>query len=260
MVRKKGLFLHHEKMRQNNTYRWTLVLIALMLTIAATAQVNDKVTQALRVKTGAVSTTTTQQKGVSIKQGIATRPTPKGQSVKYDKVPEQGFMCRCIVTETGDTMPYFQLPTLYVFKPLVFKNKRQEKFYWRTVRDVKRVLPISYAIKDLIAATNDTLMTMHTKRERDKYMKSFEKRVYNGNKAEMSKLTLNQGMLLVRMVDRTCNATSYELIKAYLGSFKAGFYQMFAKMLGGDLKASFGSREEDAIVERIILMVESGQL
>jgi hypothetical protein len=73
-------------------------------------------------------------------------------------------------------------------------------------------------------------------------------------------LTLNQGMLLARMVDRTCNATSYDLIKAYMGSFKAGFYQMFAKMFGNDLKQSFGSKEEDAVVERIILMVESGQL
>lgn len=169
------------------------------------------------------------------------------------------IVCRSVI-ENGDTIPSFILPTLWVFKPLVFKNKRQERFYWRTVRDVKKVLPLSYYIKDLIKQTNDTLMTMSTKRERNHYMRNFEKRTYKGNEKEFSKLTLNQGMLLIRMVDRTCNATSYDLIKVYLGNFKAGFYQIFAKMLGGDLKAKYGSREEDAIIERVILLVESGQL
>lgn len=233
-----------------------LVLIFALFSEMSWAQTSSQTTQVLRGKVSMNTPTSSPGKPLP-KDGLSTSPT--GKRRPYDPIPGGGFLCRCIV-EGNDTIPFFELPTLYVFRPLVFKNKRQEKFYWRTVRDVKRVLPISYAIKDLIAQTNDTLMTMHTKRERDKYMKSFEKRVYNSNKAEMSKLTLNQGMLLVRMVDRTCNATSYELIKAYLGSFKAGFYQMFAKMLGGDLKASFGSREEDAMVERIILMVESGQL
>ncbi|MDO4190613.1 MAG: DUF4294 domain-containing protein [Bacteroidales bacterium] len=236
-----------------------LTMVLSLVTMAVSAQTDSKTTQLLRGKT---SVGTTQTHGTPLPGGkLSASPTSKKSSVKkaYEPVPEGGFMCRCIV-ENGDTFPIYQLPTLYVFKPLVFKNKKQEKFYWRTVRDVKRVLPLSYYIKDLIADTNDTLMTMSTKRERDKYMKAFEKRVYNGNKEEFGKLTLTQGMLLIRMVDRTCNATSYELIRAYLGGFKAGFYQMFAKMLGGDLKASFGSREEDAMVERIILLVESGQL
>lgn len=240
------------------TRRHITVVLALIFALVgevAWGQTDIKTTQVLRGKVSLNQPTSSA--GTPLPKG-GLSPSPNKKRA-YDPVPQGGFMCRCLI-ENGDTIPYFELPTLYVFRPLVFKNKRQEKFYWRTVRDVKRVLPISYAIKDLIAQTNDTLMTMHTKRERDKYMKSFEKRVYNSNKAEMSKLTLNQGMLLIRMIDRTCNATSYELIRAYLGSFKANFYQMFAKMLGGNLKASFGSREEDAMVERIILMVESGQL
>jgi GTP pyrophosphokinase len=99
-----------------------------------------------------------------------------------------------------------------------------------------------------------------TKRERDKYMRGFEKRIYKQEYDRMSKLTLRQGMLLIRLVDRECDATGYELIKAYRGSFTAGFYQMFAKMFGASLKTEYGSHKDDATIERIINLVESGQL
>ena len=135
--------------------------------------------------------------------------------------------------------------------------QKAEKFYWRTVRDVKKTLPLSKYIKEVIIATNDTLMMLPTKRERDKYMRGFEKRIYKQEYGRMSKLTLRQGMLLIRLVDRECDATSYDLIKAYRGAFTASFYQMFAKMFGASLKTEFGSHEDDATIERIINVVES---
>ncbi len=164
------------------------------------------------------------------------------------------------IVEKGDTLPVFQLPTIWVYPEMKFKNKREEKFYWRLVRDVKRTLPLSKYIKDIIIETNDTLMKLPTKQERDKYMRGFEKRIYKQEYDRMSKLTLRQGMLLIRLVDRECEATTFELIKSYRGSFTAGFYQMFAKLFGASLKTEFGSHKDDATIERIINLVESGQL
>ncbi len=164
------------------------------------------------------------------------------------------------IIENGDTIALYELPTVWVYPPMKFKNKRAEKFYWRTVRDVKKTLPLSKYIKEVIIATNDTLMKLPTKHERDKYMRGFEKRIYKQEYGRMSKLTLRQGMLLIRLVDRECDATGYDLIKAYRGSFTAGFYQMFAKMFGASLKTEYGSHEDDATIERIINLVESGQL
>ena len=164
------------------------------------------------------------------------------------------------IVENGDTIALYDLPTIWVYPPMKFKNKREEKFYWRTVRDVKRTLPLSKYIKEVIIATNDTLMKLPTKQERDKYMRGFEKRIYKQEYDRMSKLTLRQGMLLIRLVDRECEATTFELIKAYRGAFSAGFYQMFAKMFGASLKTEFGSHKDDATIERIINLVESGQL
>ncbi len=164
------------------------------------------------------------------------------------------------IIENGDTVALYELPTVWVYPPMKFKNKREEKYYWRTVRDVKKTLPLSKYIKEVIIATNDTLMKLPTKKERDKYMRGFEKRIYKQEYGRMSKLTLRQGMLLIRLVDRECEATTFELIKAYRGSFTAGFYQMFAKMFGASLKTEFGSHKDDATIERIINLVESGQL
>ena len=168
-----------------------------------------------------------------------------------------GTLVRAVVSH-GDTV--FVLPTVYAFPPMKFKNKREEKFYWRTVRDVKKVLPYSKLISTLVQEVNDTLMRIPTKKERDRYMRQWEKTTYRKYYKEFTHMTLNQGKLLIRLVDRECQTSSYELIRAYRGSFSAGFYQMFAKLFGADLKSKFGTGRNDKIIERIIILVEAGQL
>ena len=168
-----------------------------------------------------------------------------------------GTLVRAVVSH-GDAV--FVLPTVYAFPPMKFKNKREEKFYWRTVRDVKKVLPYSKLISTLVQEVNDTLMRIPTKKERDRYMRQWEKTTYRKYYKEFTHMTLNQGKLLIRLVDRECQTSSYELIRAYRGSFSAGFYQMFAKLFGADLKSKFGTGRDDKIIERIIILVEAGQL
>ena len=160
----------------------------------------------------------------------------------------------------SDTIYIFTLPNVYIYPTLRFKNKQQEKYYWKLVRDVKKTLPYSKLITKTIQETNDTLMRITNKRERDRYMRKFEKEIYKKNESSFKNMTFSQGKLLIRLIDRECDATSYELIRAYRGSFTAGFYQLFAKIFGADLKAEYGSGKNDALIERIILQVESGQL
>ena len=159
-----------------------------------------------------------------------------------------------------DTIFLFHLPNVYVFPAIKFKNKQQEKYYWKLVRDVKKTLPYSKLITKVIKETNDTLMHMHSDRERDRYMKKFEKEIYKKYESSFKHMTFSQGKLLIRLIDRECDATSYDLIRAYRGSFTAGFYQLFAKLFGADLKSEYGSGKNDKLIERIILQVESGQL
>ena len=76
----------------------------------------------------------------------------------------------------------------------------------------------------------------------------------------MKKLTFAQGKLLIKLVDRQTNSTTYELVKAFMGPFKAGVYQTFAAMFGASLKKEYDADGDDAMTERIILLVESGQI
>lgn len=169
------------------------------------------------------------------------------------------MMSHAIILE-GDTVPYFVLPIYYCYPPLKFKNKKEENFYWRTVRDVKKVLPYLKHIRKVIEQTNQTLMLLPDKASRDAYMRNFEKRIYKENEESFKELTLNQGKLIIRLLDRETSSTSYELIRAYRGSFSAGLWQMFAVVLGADLKSRFGTKDEDAVIERVINLVEAGQL
>ena len=74
------------------------------------------------------------------------------------------------------------------------------------------------------------------------------------------KLSFAQGKLLIKLIDRQSNSTSYELVKAFMGPFKAGFYQTFAALFGASLKKEYDPEGEDKLTERVVLLVENGQI
>ena len=76
----------------------------------------------------------------------------------------------------------------------------------------------------------------------------------------MKKLSFSQGKLLIKLVDRQTHSTSYELVKAFMGPFKAGFYQAFAALFGASLKKEYDPEGEDKLTERVVLLVENGQI
>lgn len=164
------------------------------------------------------------------------------------------------IVDKGDTIPYVQLGMVHIFPPHTFKSKREEEKYWRMVYDVKKVLPFAKLIRQTLIETYQVLETIPTERERDQHLKLVEKQMLDDYKPMMKKLTLNQGKLLIRLVDRYCRQSSYNLLKAYLGSFRAGFWQAFAFMIGASLKAEWDPTGKDAQLERIVVLVEMGVL
>ena len=161
--------------------------------------------------------------------------------------------------EDGDTISHFMLSAVYVFPTLNYTTKKQEQFYWKTVRDVKRTLPYAKAIGATLHELNEEMKNMSDK-ERKAYMKSNENNLIKKYEPELKKLTLNQGKLLIRLVDRECDKTSYELIKEYRGGVRAFFWQGFARIFGANLKSTYEKDDKDQIVERVIILVEAGQL
>nr|WP_302830676.1 DUF4294 domain-containing protein [uncultured Bacteroides sp.] len=180
------------------------------------------------------------------------------QSPKADA--QKSILLTPMCVYEGDTIPYVKLPTVYIFKPLKFKNKRDMAKYYKLIRDVKRVLPISKEINSAIIETYEYLQTIPTEKARQKHLKAVEKGLKEQYTPRMKKLSFAQGKLLIKLVDRQTHSTSYELVKAFMGPFKAGFYQTFAALFGASLKKQYDAQGDDALTERVILMVESGQL
>lgn len=173
--------------------------------------------------------------------------------------PIKGFRVPVCIYK-GDTIPHITLKTIYVYPRIKFKNKKQEKFYWKTVRDVKKTLPIAKEVKAAVIETYEYMQTLPTKKEREKHLSRVEKGIKKQYTPTMKKLTFRQGKLLIKLVDRECHQSSYQLIKAFMGPLKATFYQTFASLFGASLKKEYDPEEEDALIERIATLVENGQL
>lgn len=160
----------------------------------------------------------------------------------------------------GDSITRVDFYPLRVYPPLTFKSRRSERAYYKLVRDVKRTLPLARMINQILIETYEYMQTLPEGKAREEHIKRVEKGLKEQYTPMMKKLTFSQGKLLIKLVDRECNQTSYELVKAFFGPFRAGFYQTFASMFGASLKKEYDPDADDALTERVILMVESGQL
>lgn len=160
----------------------------------------------------------------------------------------------------GDTIPVVHLPNVYIYRPPSFDNRRQERFYWRNVRDVKKTLPIAREVRGIIIETYEYLLTIPDEKAREAHLSAVEKGMLAQYTPQMKKLTFRQGKMLIKLIDRECQQTGFELIKVFMGSFKANFYQTFAALFGASLKKEYDPEFEDAEIEEIIFWIDNGAL
>ena len=165
------------------------------------------------------------------------------------------------VLEGGDSIQYMEMNNVYVFPKKTFTSAKAKKKYDRMVYNVKRVLPLAKEARAVMIETYEYIQTLPSKKERDAHLKYVEKSVKKEYTPRIKKLTFSQGKILIKLIYRECNSTSYDIIKAFLGPLRATFWQAFASMFGASLKKDFDpNNEEDRETERIVLLVEAGQL
>ena len=165
------------------------------------------------------------------------------------------------VIETGDTVIMIDIRTVYCLPEYKFKNKKDEKFYWKTVRDVKLTLPYAKMVRAALIETYEYIQTI-PEEKRSAHLKQMEKDIFNEYKPVLKDFTYSQAKMLILLIDRECNQNSHHIIKAFLGGFRAGFWQTFGKMFGLNLKEDYEpeKKEKDRIIERVCVLVESGML
>lgn len=166
------------------------------------------------------------------------------------------------VTPEGDTVLVVIFNEITVYPPMKFKDKKQEEFYWRTVRDVKRTLPYAKLICETLLETYEYIETFPTQKERERYLKEMEGAVFEQYKPVLKRFSKNQARMLVKLIQRETNQSGYDILKAFLGSFRATFWQGFGRLFGVNLKGKYSPATDaaDAIIERVCIQVEQGQL
>ncbi len=168
--------------------------------------------------------------------------------LRYDHLPN------------GDSIMHVYLHDVFVYPPLKFKNKAQERFYWKTVRDVKKTLPYARSIRQDIIYADRELAKLETRKEQKKWWRKYEKELFKKYEKDFKGMYPSQGRMLMLLLDRECDHTSYELIEHYKGKFVANFWQFIAKMFKNDLKEEYDADDKDKITERVINLVMAGQL
>lgn len=189
-----------------------------------------------------------------------TRINPEDREVDMDNPTFVPMLKVGKVQLGGDSIQYIEMNDVWVFSQPVFKDAKQRMAYNRLVFNVKKVLPIAKEVNRIIIETGDYLETLPNKKARDQHMKLVEESIKKEYTPRMKKLTYTQGKLLIRLIYRECNSSSYELIKGFLGPIRAGFYQAFAWVFGASLKKEYDPNGVDRLTERVVLQVEAGQL
>ena len=198
----------------------------------------------------------------TVAQGVgASVPTEEEIEAGGGRIkPLQGY--NFITGEDGEEELMLYLAEVTVYPPLKFKNKKEEEFYWKTVRDVRKTLPYAKLICETLIETYEYIETFPTQKEREEHLKKMEGAVFEQYKPVLKKFTKSQAQMLIKLINRETNQSSYNILKAFLGSFRAGFWQTFGRFFGVNLKTTYNPDKDrkDAIIERVATLVEQGQL
>jgi len=160
----------------------------------------------------------------------------------------------------NDTLPHLNLPQVDVYPKVRFKSKQDEQQYWRLVSRVKKVYPYVKEASRLYHKYRQDVPPTAKRRDRRVYVKKAEDELMALYGPKLKKLTVSEGRILIKLIDRETNSTSYELIDQIKGGVPAVFWQGVARIFGNNLKAKYDPYGEDRQIEQIVRYIEAGLL
>jgi hypothetical protein len=160
--------------------------------------------------------------------------------------------------EGNDTIPMVELPELRIYVRQDFDYLYLKRRYRRLIRNVKKAYPYAKVAGIKLKELDDHLVTIKNEKEQHAYIDQAEKEIMVEFEKEVKKLTVSQGIILVKLIDRETGRTSYQVIKELKGGFTAFFWQGLARIFGNNLKAEYDPEDADRIIEDIVLGIEAG--
>jgi len=159
----------------------------------------------------------------------------------------------------GDTIPVIPLREVNIYSWKLLDAKQARKMT-KLMKNVKIVYPYARLAGIKLDEYEEVLMQAADDRERRRIMKQAEDEIEAEYGQELRDLTISQGKILIKLIDRETGESSYDLVSDLRGEFRAVFYQAFARIFGYNLKIKYDPEGEDKDIEMIVLMIESGQL
>ena len=160
----------------------------------------------------------------------------------------------------GDTIWMADIDEVFIFPEKKFDNRRDHRRYSRLIRNVKATYPWAKLAGNKLEEVNEIMLTIESEKERKEYMKQVEQELKDEFEEDLKKMTVTQGRILLKLVDRETGSTSYELVKELRGSFSAFFWQALARLFGSNLKSEYDPYGEDRLIEEIIFLIDKGQI
>ena len=160
----------------------------------------------------------------------------------------------------SDTLLVVMHNPIVIMPPRRFMTEKEKKYYYKLVFNIKKVLPYAKIIRKVYAEIEDSLAKIDDESLRKEYIKSQEKTLRANFEKQLIHLTVSQGRILIKLVDRETGFTTYEVLRELKGDFNAVLYQGIARLFGSNLKSEYDAKEEDKMIEEIIHHIENGRL
>ena len=177
-----------------------------------------------------------------------------------DEHAPQGKLMPFFVDERGDTVYYDSVPPVWCFGKDKRMKKSDWKKYYRLVYNFNKVYPYVAVGSSICHEVDSTIEARHmTKMQKEKYIRGWEKQLLTDFEPIVREMTVSQGQLLCRLVDREIGKNTYSILKGYTNSLTAGFYQGIGKLFGQDLKSHYDPKGVDKQTEELIQMWENGE-
>ena len=183
-----------------------------------------------------------------------------GQELHNDSIVFFHFEILTQIEKDGDTLLHSTIKEVNVYPHPRFNSRRDMRRYARLVHNLKVVYPYAIMAADKLEEMNKAFTELTTERERKEFVKRVESEIMEEFEDELKSLTITQGRLLIKLIDRETGNTSYELVKELRGSFSAFFWQAIARLFGSNLKTQFDAEGEDKLIDQIIHLIDNGQI
>jgi hypothetical protein len=164
--------------------------------------------------------------------------------------------------ENGDTVYSTTMEPVYIYSDseITPEQKEEIKKYQRLVRNVKKAYPYAQLVKKNLDEINNYLMTLKTDKEKKVYINQKEKELKEKFEDQLKNLTVTQGRILIKLIDRETGNTTYVLVKQLKGTLSAVFWQSIARIFGSNLKMKYDAEGVDKDIEYIVKQIEAGKM